>query len=140
MKDNLLCKAKDINTGAWLLGYPLVRTDMPPGASNYFISRQEHCRNEQLGSIVTHYPVDPSTLCRCTGLVDKNGLLIFEHDYVATEFGRTCKVIWFSSPAHCGWDLEPIDFDAPPPSQYSIWSSQYLEVCGNEFDGLLESA
>lgn len=83
----------------------------------------------------TMIEVSPDTICRCTGLVDKHGNSIFEHDYVRTISGRICEVVWFSSPQHCGWDLTPVaNLNCSAPAEKSMWSSKWLTVLGNKFD------
>lgn len=83
----------------------------------------------------TMIEVSPDTICRSTGLVDKYGNSIFEHDYVRTIFGRICEVVWFSSPQHCGWDLSPIaNLKCAAPAERSMWSSEWLTMLGNKFD------
>ena len=79
--------------------------------------------------------VDHTTVCRYTGVKDKNGTKIFEHDYVRTIFGRICEVVWFSSPQHCGWDLVPVtNLNCDAPSKNSLWDPNWLIVVGNKFD------
>lgn len=72
-------------------------------------------------------------------MVDKNGTKIFEGDVVKTEYGRLCVVVWFSSRAHCGWDLKPVDtvdniLRTEPPTNYDVWEDKNLEVVGNIYD------
>ena len=38
--------------------------------------------------------IDPATKCRCTGLPDKNGYMIFERDIVRDNLGRNGQIIW----------------------------------------------
>ena len=135
MKTNeLMCRAKKYGTNEWVCGYYL--------KCNYYLDEDDidiivspsatlYPRNEFDGLHI----VDPITVCRYTGLKDKNGTSIFEHDYVRTEYGRICEVTWFLSSVHCGWDFMPVaKFDCPPPHGYSIWSADNLEIVGNKFD------
>ena len=82
------------------------------------------------------------TVGACTGLLDKNGIYIFEGDIVRTEYGRLCEVKWYESNGHCGWDLVyhecPGNLKTTPPSPSTMFSSSFLEVVGNIHDGLPE--
>lgn len=84
-------------------------------------------------------PVVPETVGQWTGLYDRNGKEIFEDDVVKTKYGRLCVVVWFSSRAHCGWDLKPVDtvdniVHRKPPTEYDLWEDKNLEVVGNIHD------
>lgn len=122
MIDKYICRAKCIDNGAWVYGYP---------------ARLDYMSNEFsfIGSECIIHHIDQDTICKCTGLVDKYGNSIFEHDYVRTIFGRICEVVWFSSPRHCGWDLTPVaNLNCSAPAEKSMWSSEWLTVLGNKFD------
>ena len=79
--------------------------------------------------------VDPSTICQCTGLRDKNGKLIWENDIMVAHIDDVfpedetyTKVLWhnngFCTNENHSIDIEPIDeFD-----------KIHFEVCGNIFD------
>ena len=80
MNDRYLYRAKRIgspNAGEWVVGY---------------IARYGHTGKEKYYIIPSYasdlyaIKVDPSTICRCTGLKDKNGKLIWEND-IAELFG-----------------------------------------------------
>lgn len=71
---------------------------------------------------------------RYTGLTDKNGIKIFEHDIVKTKYGRLCKVVWFSSPCSQCWDLIPLEDKHKCPDDYDLWIPKNLEVVGNVHD------
>lgn len=78
--------------------------------------------------------VDPSTVGMYIGVCDKHGRRIFEGDIVATQYGRLCKVEWFSSEMHQGWDLKPLEDMHSRPNESTLWRSDYLEVVGNIYD------
>ena len=90
--------------------------------------------------------VDPSTICRCTG-VDKNDELIWENDIVKDLFSDACAQIKYGSYQSCfdSTKTEHVGF-------YVDWSGKYTkryrkdlgywtnmvnaEVIGNIFDNL----
>ena len=82
--------------------------------------------------------VDPSNICQCTGLKDKNGKLIWENDVtLRTSVTGTHKgkIIYSSDGSFCQKNFETT-FE-----NLLIHSESYFEVIGNIFDNpeLLES-
>jgi hypothetical protein len=82
--------------------------------------------------------VNPETVGQWTGFVDKNGVQIFEGDFVKTEFGRLCILEWFESRVMRCWDLVPINTREnllyAPPSSNNVFDPACLEVIGNIHD------
>lgn len=66
MEDRYLFKAKRVDNGKWIMGLLTVMWG------------QLHIVNPYDEN--TAYPIDKDTICRCTGLRDKNGMLIWEND------------------------------------------------------------
>lgn len=60
MIDKYICRAKCIDNGVWVYGYP---------------ARLDYMSNEFsfIGSECIIHHIDQDTICRCTGLVDKYG-------------------------------------------------------------------
>lgn len=70
MEDRYLYKAKRIDNGEWVVGSLI---SMPYGG--YMIDRVIDSRRFRV-------MINPSTICQCTGLKDKNNNLIWENDIV----------------------------------------------------------
>ena len=137
MKDRYLFKAKRIDNGEWVDGY-LFKSFT---GICYIVKSYDH-----ILSIIEKYEVDPSTICQCTGLKDKNSRLIWENDVV--EIGEhedtvngLYKVIYCEN-AHCYALKRSVDF------HYNFFTFSDLngfetssKVIGNIFDNpeLLES-
>ncbi len=84
----ILFKAKRIDNGEWVQGAVLFHdTD----ATTIF--------NQHMGDgSLQGFEVNPSTICQCTGLKDKNGKKIWENDivnyngkYAPVKFGMYCS-------------------------------------------------
>ena len=73
----ILFKAKRIDNGEWVEGCLLVLDD-----ETYRVATSCLQGNAEHLLEVCAYEVDPSTICQCTGLEDKNGKLIWENDVV----------------------------------------------------------
>jgi hypothetical protein len=129
MEDRYLFKAKtakivdtynnDVEDGVWVHGS--LRCDV----GKYTIFQFETERADYV-----EYEIDPSTICQCTGLKDKNGKLIWENDIL-----------------ECTWDgekrIDAIEYQ-PPLFTYTRsirFSIELDKVIGNIFDNpeLLES-
>lgn len=129
-----ICKAKRLDNGQWVYGYYAECAHFMDNKKFRVLIPEDvvlfpHNELDEL------YIVDPDTVCRCTGVEDINGNLIFEGDYIRTYYGRECMVVWFSSNAHNGWDLIPIGgFSCKPPTESTIWAKENLHVFGNKFD------
>lgn len=69
MQNRHLYRAKRIDNGRWVYGLPSYDKD---GEIREIEAYED--------TDVEFYAVDPSTICQCTGLKDKNGNLIWEND------------------------------------------------------------
>ena len=140
MNDRYLYRAKRTDNGEWVEGNLVWSDDavddykaiiIPTTDSNMFtrggargdLGFENWCR------------VDPSTICQCTGLKDKNGKLIWENDILVgyiddiyPENPTYTRVIWYKNGFYTkekgSYDILPLDeFD-----------EKHFEVCGNIFD------
>lgn len=141
MEDRYLCKAKRTDNGEWVIG-GLVRYG--------FTGREKYYIVPSYASDLYALEIDPSTICWCTGLKDKNGKLIWENDIVSFEdtgeegyeykegfdFVNKAKVEF----AEGRWSLTDFvsDNSGVMDEMYDhaefmeFW--QYCEVIGNKFD------
>lgn len=133
MEDRYLSKAKRISDGEWVVGY---------------IIRYGHTGKEKYYIVPTYasdlycFLIDKNTICRCTGLKDKNSTLIYENDIAKDEKGNLYKVFWQKNYYQYSWICIKSNY-LPVGAQWNLWSikSFETEVIGNIFDNpeLLES-
>lgn len=71
MENRFLCRGKRSDNGEWVIG-GLVRYG--------FTGREKYYIVPSYASDLYALEIDPSTICWCTGLKDKNGNLIWEND------------------------------------------------------------
>lgn len=134
MEDRYLFRAKRIDNGEWIVG-DLIQNKFLRGMRSWISSEKydpkrlrEISKNRAQWRSVE---VDPSTICQCTGLKDKNGNLIWENDIVETQHGKAV-VVWDKSE----WRIKWID-DLIWRKDLHYWvndNSWRIEVIGNKFD------
>lgn len=76
---------------------------------------------------------DEIKLDQWTGLLDKHGTEIYENDIVRTKYGRECRVVYFTSPSHNGFDLAPLEAIHDRADEYDLWFIENLEIIGNAY-------
>lgn len=133
----ILFRGKRVDNGEWVYG-DLSQIHYKVYISQFVIDNtyQDGADNKHL---YKHIWVLPETVGQYTGLTDKHGKKIFDGDIVKTKYGRLCIVVWFSSPAHNGWDLHPVNtvencIRTKCPDAYDLYTEENLEVIGNVID------
>ena len=130
MQERYLFKAKRIDNGEWVEGY---YTYYPDGMDN--AEDKKYAIRDTSVNPNKLYFVDPSTICQCTGFVDKNGKFIWENDIMEAHLDdnfpedvtRT-RVVWDKN----GWvTSEPASVDRKPLDDFD---AENFEVIGNTFD------
>lgn len=156
MEDRYLFKAKKTDSEEWVVGSLI---SMPHGG--YMIDRVADSRRFRV-------MINPSTICQCTGLKDKNGRLIWENGIVDFLGHRgivkfECGSFGIAYEKHIDWDeiqanIMPLTgcentlYACENDNYISLWeiywnfndeddSLNTVEVIGNIFDNpeLLES-
>lgn len=131
MSDRYLYKAKRTDNGEWVEGYYFCMVHTDGRHAHHFIIPLG--AELSLGTPIEkiQVEVDPSTICQCTGLKDKNEELIWENDIVQyCDFTVENYVI--------AWELDKACFEY---QQYGCSMMNFdelrgmeVEVIGNIFD------
>ena len=137
MEDRYLFKAKRSDNGEWVIGNLITNVFFRLGQSIPYILCPDKAKYDCFEDFTEGngiFEVRPDTICRCTGLNDKSGNLIWKNDIVKDTviYG---VVKW--DYANAGY---VIDDREDGYQDYSEWW-QETEVIGNIFDNpeLLES-
>jgi uncharacterized phage protein (TIGR01671 family) len=134
MEDRYLFKAKRIDNGEWLVGY-VVKYGYT-GKEKYYIV-------PSYASDLYAIEIDPSTICQCTGLKDKNCKLIWENDIIECKNGKHNFQTQIEWDAYCAGfifqDTETSAVGLDAIAANGLYSES--KVIGNIFDNkeLLES-
>ena len=114
MEDRYLSKAKRIDNGEWVEGYLIFSfTGIP-----YIVQEYDH-----ILEVIQMYEVDISTICRCTGLKDKNERLIWENDIVRTVYDGNEHIY------QVVWDESELGFKATNGKENYESNFEYLPCC-----------
>ena len=152
MKGRYLSKAKRIDNGEWVTGHYVKGLEIY--AKEVHLIFEPTTIFYSSGETDGWSEVDPSTICQCTGLKDKNGKLIWENDIIHKPF-YTDYGAYANSEAYTGriqyedggWSVEITKPDGnvcvSPIIEMIAYSKdiEYCEVIGNIFDNpeLVES-
>lgn len=146
MNEKFLYRAKCIDADRWVEGNLLIDTCGCFICADLCINNRKY-KDRHYGYEIMEiraFEIDPSTVCQCTGLMDKNGKLIYENDIVEL-YDRNIDFTWravliFGNPCEYTWGchLEPIG-ECNANEDILCWidmeeSGAFCEIIGNTFE------
>lgn len=132
MADNkILFKAKRRDDGRWAEGFYVYSSDT---GENYIfsgkLSLKQEIQEEQ--AVFEKCRIVPETMCRYTGMIDRYGKRIWEHDIVKA-YERSSKE-WMMNEAVFSYGCFKLIKEEYCDSLLCRYMSKHLEVIGNRFD------
>ena len=118
MDERFLSRGKRIDNGEWVQGYYAKITLI-----DELLCIGDCYKCDVIFSEGRYFCVDSSTINQCTGLRDKNNVLIFEDDIVKERRGYVAKVAWID----CG-------FERRGYNGYHALKAKEQEIIGNSHD------
>ena len=122
MNDRYLYRAKRIDNGEWTYGYL------------YGIWERKYILWGMTNNVPDMTEVEPSTICQCTGLIDKNGKLIWENDICIITDGTLDEEDGYF---RLDWEIDRAMFEFEGTgicANFDNVSGYDCEVVGNIFD------
>lgn len=117
--ENIKFKAKRLDNGEWIIGSFVVMKI--PALSKTTIGIVE------AGGATLH-EIDPVTICQFTGMKDKNGVEVWEHDLLTKDY----SVIYEVGYEGCGFKASIKGEDEFDLNLVAV--CKYDCICGNKFD------
>lgn len=118
--ENIKFKAKRLDGKGWVCGY-----FYEENGNTYIIENRQ--KESKLNRNLT-YQVDHSTVCQFTGLKDKNGVEVWEHDLLTKDY----SVIYEVGYEGCGFKASIKGEDEFDLNLVAV--CKYDCICGNKFD------
>ena len=140
MNREILFRGKSVINNKWVEGYYYKSKMLQHEAKLYDFIAIPHPEIEDRGN--DNYMIFPETLGQYTGLVDKNGMKIFEGDILKDDWGKIYKVIFTLK--SCSFMVEcmitPNEYETGRYRIGEVWCKT-IEVIGNIHDNpeLLEA-
>ena len=122
MNDRYLYRAKLIDNDEWTYGYL------------YGIWERKYILWGMTNNVPDMTEVEPSTICQCTGLIDKNGKLIWENDICIITDGTLDEEDGYF---RLDWEIDRAMFEFEGTgicANFDNVSGYDCEVVGNIFD------
>ena len=120
-----ICKAKTVYDGKWAYGYYVVAPwEYSHELAHLIIDQDTSYRGSGEFFWMDVRSVDPSTVCRCTGLEDRHGTPIFERDIVEFTCGshKDRYLIWWCNEMCM---LTAVPLDGIEFNGWDYWSGKY---------------